>query len=330
MPEQMRGQLVAAEHIARYRWAASFCDGRRVLDAGCGAGYGAELLNQAGAASVVGIDTSTAALALARLAVTDGVTCELGDVTALSHPDDSFDLVVCFEVIEHVADPERVLDELSRVLRPDGLLLLSSPNRARYVPGNPHHRHEYTRPELEKALESRFESARVISQNVMLASVITGTSAPPLDDPQTLWSAEPEPDDEIYLLAMAGLALPPDPGPIVAVAQFAEPRRWLAYIEGQRAYIEAQTHRLRDFEGREADRQTALERLDLAERELTSLRSLRLQLEEAHKEVDALREREADQRQAERAELDHLRRQLAAVKASKSWQATALLRRLRP
>jgi 2-polyprenyl-3-methyl-5-hydroxy-6-metoxy-1,4-benzoquinol methylase len=331
VPDQMRGQLVAAEHTARYRWATSFCDGRRVLDAGCGAGYGAELLNQAGAASVVGVDISEAALSLARSTVTDGVTLELGDVTALSHADDSFDLVVCFEVIEHVEDPERVLDELSRVLRPDGLLLLSSPNRARYVPGDPHHRHEYIRPELQKALERRFESARIISQHVMLASTVTWTGAPRLDDVQTLWSAEPEPDDEIYLLAMAGSDLPLDPSPVVALAQFAEPRRWLQYIEEQRSQIEAQTHRLRELEGREADRQDALVRLDLAERELASLRSVRHQLQEAHKDVEALREREADltEQTADLAELDHLRTQLDAVKASKSWQATALLRRLR-
>jgi SAM-dependent methyltransferase len=322
VPDQMRGELVAAEHIARYRWAVSFCGGRRVLDAGCGVGYGSELLNQAGAASVVGVDVSEAALALARSAVTDGVTLEAGDITALNHPDDSFDLIVCFEVIEHVEDPERVLDELRRVLRPDGLLLLSSPNRTRYVPGNPHHRYEYTRPELQEALESRFQSARIISQHVMLASVITWTGAPQLGDAQTLWTAEPEPDDEIYLLAMAGSDLPPDPGPIAAFAQFAEPRRWLQYIEEQRAYIEAQTHRVRELEGRETDRKDALERLDRAEQELASSRSLRQQLEEARKDADALHEREADL-----AQLDYLRAQLDAVKASKSWRMTALLRR---
>jgi SAM-dependent methyltransferase len=332
VPDEMRGQLVAAEHTARYRWAASFCDGRRVLDAGCGAGYGAELLNQAGAASVVGVDSSDSALSLARSAVTDGVTCELGDITALSHPDDSFDLVVCFEVIEHVEDPEQVLDELRRVLRPDGILLLSSPNRVRYVPGNPHHRHEYTRPELKEALNGRFESVRIISQHVMLGSVIAWTGAPRLDDAQTLWSAQSEPDDEIYLLAMAGPDLPPDPGPIVALAQFAEPRRWLEHIEGQRAHIEAQARHLLELEGRDGDRKMALERLALAEQELASLRQLRQQLEEARKDLDALHERlgeEVAQNAVDQGELEHLRAQLAAVTASRTWQMTAPLRRIR-
>ena len=285
VPDQMRGQLVAAEHTARYRWATSFCDGRRVLDAGCGAGYGAELLNQAGAASVVGVDISEAALSLARSAVTDGVTCELGDVTALSQPDDSFDLVVCFEVIEHVEDPSRVLDELRRVLRPDGLLLLSSPNRARYVPGNPHHRHEYIRPELQEALERRFESAtdHLAARDARQRHHLDGSAAarrrsdaverraPSLTTRSTCWRW-PAPD------------LPPDPGPIAAFGQFAEPRRWLEHIDGQRAQIEAQAHRLRELEGREADRQDALARLDRAERELTSSRSLRHELVEAHKD----------------------------------------------
>ena len=65
VPDAMRGQLVAAEHVARYTWASAFCSGRRVLDAGCGAGYGSELLNGAGASEVVAVDSSEAALQLA-------------------------------------------------------------------------------------------------------------------------------------------------------------------------------------------------------------------------------------------------------------------------
>ena len=127
---------------------------------------------------------------------------------------------------------------------------------------------------------------------------------------------------------MAGTDLPPDPGPIAAFAQFAEPRRWLEFIEGQRAQIEAQTRRLQELEGREAERRDALERLDLAERELASSRSLRHQLQEAQKDAEALRERQANP--ADLAELQQLRMQLEAVKASRSWQATSRLRRLRP
>ncbi len=239
VPDEMRGQLVGAEHFARYRWAAGFCSGRRVLDAGCGVGYGAELLCGAGASEVVAIDVSEAAVELARSGVSAGVTCEVGDVSCAALRRHSFDVVVCFEVIEHVDNPDQVLDELARVLRPEGLLFISSPNRERYVPGNPHHRHEYIRSELQAALDARFGSARIISQHVMLASVISWSGAPQFEGAQTFRRADAEPDseDEVYLLAMAGIDLPPDPGPVVSLGKFAEARRWLEHIDNQQRHV---------------------------------------------------------------------------------------------
>jgi SAM-dependent methyltransferase len=71
-----------------------------------------------------------------------------GTFDSLDFEDDTFELVVCFEVIELVADPLIVLDELVRVLAPGGLLLLSSPDRDVYPPGNPHHLHEFDAAEL--------------------------------------------------------------------------------------------------------------------------------------------------------------------------------------
>ncbi len=316
VPEEMRGQLVEAEHMARYSWAAGFCSGRRVLDAGCGVGYGAEMLNRAGASEVVAIDNSQAALELAKSAVSAGVTLELGDVRDVDHGDGSFDVVVCFEVIEHVEEPDRVLDELTRLLRPDGLLLISSPNRERYVPGNPHHRHELTRSELQAKLDARFPSARIISQHVMLASVISWSGAPAGEDAQVKRMINPDMEDEIYLLAMAGSDLPPDPGQVVTLGKFAEARRWLRHIELQKRFINDQSHYLQDLEGQETNRRAALARLAEAEQELAELRHLHAELEEARRELVGAHEREAELRQ------------LRAIATSKSWQFTAPLRRL--
>jgi SAM-dependent methyltransferase len=315
VPEEMRGELVAAEHFARYRWAASFCNGRSALDAGCGAGYGSELINQAGAAGVMAIDVSETALELARASVSEGVTCRSGDVMALPFDDATFDLVVCFEVIEHVDDPERALDELSRVLAPDGLLLVSSPNRDRYVPGNPHHRHEYTRRELQESLDRRFEAARIISQHVMIASVIAWSGAHGVQA-DTRRVADPKPIDEVYLLAMAGRELPPDPPPTVALSTFAEPREWLAYIDSQQEHLAARQRWIEELERRDAGRMQALERLADAEQELARSRASDLALEEATRDLASAR-----------SELAHLRAQISAVKASASWRTTAPLRR---
>src|SRR5438132_386474 len=122
-PKAMHGTLMEAEHLARYWWAASLVSGRRVLDAGCGTAYGSEILARAGASEVVGVDADPAAVKEAR-ASTTGVTLEVGDARDLPHPDRSFDVAVCFEVIEHVDDPETILDELRRVLGGDGLLVV--------------------------------------------------------------------------------------------------------------------------------------------------------------------------------------------------------------
>jgi SAM-dependent methyltransferase len=213
---------------------------------------------------------------------------------------------VCFEVIEHVEDQELVLDELARVLREDGLLLISSPNRDRYVPGNPHHRHEFVRSELQAALDARFSAARIISQHAMLASVISWSDAPQFENVDTRRVAEPEPEDEIYLLGMAGSDLPPEAGPLVALGRFAEPRRWLDHIELQRRHIEEQASFIQDVEDREADRVAALERLLQAERELVELRAA---LERA---CISLAEREE---------------QFTVLTTSKSWTMTEPLRR---
>jgi ubiquinone/menaquinone biosynthesis C-methylase UbiE len=323
VPEEASGQLVEAEHMARYRWASRFCSGRRVLDAGCGAGYGAEMIAQAGAIEVVGVDVSEVALELARSTVGAGVTLEQGDVAALDFDDDSFDIVVCFEVIEHVDDRDRVLDELARVLRPDGLLLISSPNRDRYVPGNPHHRHEYVRDELQAALDARFPSARIISQHVMIASVISWAAAPLFEDPEVERMAVPAPEDEIYLLAMAGKELPPDASPVATLGLFAESRRWLEFIEGQRRQIEDQAAELERFSGRERERLQALERLAEAEQELAASRTLQVELETAREELRTAQEQlgAALGREHEREEL------LQTMISSRSWRMTAPVRR---
>ena len=82
-------------------------------------------------------------------------------------------------MIEHVAEPERVLDELRRVLRPSGLLVISTPNRDVFTPGNPHHLHELTPDELREALGSRFGSVALRRQHTWMASGVLDDDASP-------------------------------------------------------------------------------------------------------------------------------------------------------
>ncbi len=170
MPELQRGELVHAEHLARYRVAAQLAKGRRVLDAACGEGYGTAILAAAGASSAVGVDVDGATVAHARRRY--GLEFAQADVAALPFAEDSFDLVVSFETIEHVSEPEAVLDEFSRVLAPEGLLVISTPNRHEYLVENEFHTREFTHEEFLALLRPRFPGVRILYQQNWLTSTI--------------------------------------------------------------------------------------------------------------------------------------------------------------
>jgi SAM-dependent methyltransferase len=171
IPEAMSGQIIDAEHQSRYRMAARYVQELRVLDAGCGVGWGGQILLDAGASSVVGVDIDPAAVADAVRRV-PGALFTVGDLAALPLATASVDVVVCFEAIEHVDDPYRALDELARVLAPGGSLLVSSPNPAVYPPGNEFHIHEFPPHELLDAVVSRLGEGRLVRQQVLLASLL--------------------------------------------------------------------------------------------------------------------------------------------------------------
>ena len=124
--------VAAPAVLAPYTWAAAVAAGREVLDAGCGLGDGAAVLAAAGAARVVGVDPARAALDAAGEALPDRVELVEAGLAALPFDDDAFDLVTCFDTLEHEARPDAVLAELARVVRAGGLLLCSGgePTRA--------------------------------------------------------------------------------------------------------------------------------------------------------------------------------------------------------
>lgn len=158
----LTSERIEADHFQRYRFAASFVRERRVLDIACGAGYGSSLLGGAGAAHVDGVDVSDEAIEHARSRyAASTVAFAPGDICAFRTAN-RYDVITCFETIEHVADFEGALGNLHALLQPRGLLLISSPNRlvtsphAKTIhdkPHNPHHVREFVLPELRDVLE---------------------------------------------------------------------------------------------------------------------------------------------------------------------------------
>jgi len=119
-------------HLVAYEWALSFCSGRSVLDIGCGEGYGCNLLAQ-NASRVVGLDSSEEAVNHARNRYQlSNLVFFAGDAYYLPFADDSFDVVLSFQVIEHLKKPGRHLEEAARVLAQGGIFLLSTPNRVQF------------------------------------------------------------------------------------------------------------------------------------------------------------------------------------------------------
>ena len=169
------------EHRARYLFARRFSGGKKVLDAACGTGYGSALLGE-NAREVFGVDISSEAVEYARGHYESG-NVHFGQADALTLPFASgqFDFVVAFEIIEHLEHPEEFLKELRRVLAPNGLLLLSTPNRLYYTEDrgvvNPFHHREFSCPELGEILKPIFPYHSMLFENHMAGLLISGPDA---------------------------------------------------------------------------------------------------------------------------------------------------------
>lgn len=167
---------MAYEHWHRYAWASQMVAGKVVLDAACGEGYGSFLLSRR-ALRVTGIDIDSEAVEHARSRYpAENLGFEQADCTRLPLADDSVDVVVSFETLEHLAEHDELLSEFRRVLRPSGFMLLSSPDKKTYSDetgyDNPFHVRELYRDEFEALLGRHFPAWRLLGQKLMFVSAL--------------------------------------------------------------------------------------------------------------------------------------------------------------
>jgi 2-polyprenyl-3-methyl-5-hydroxy-6-metoxy-1,4-benzoquinol methylase len=165
--------LILCEHRHRYELAAAVAEGGRVLDLCCGVGYGSEVLAQT-ARAVVGVDNDAGTIETARAAFgSETVSFEVADALRYlrSEVADGFDVIVCFEGIEHVPYVEELFAELRRHAERGARLVLSVPNSLTLGEQNDFHETDFDRESAMRHFE-RFERVRVLSQFLAEGSLV--------------------------------------------------------------------------------------------------------------------------------------------------------------
>lgn len=214
------------EHLHRYLFSAALVEGKAVLDLGSGEGYGSHILSRT-ASRVVGIELDTLAVSHARLNYSapnlefvEGSVLKLDDFE-----DGSFDVAVCFEVIEHITDHEQLVAGVARVLRPDGVFVVSTPDREVYNATlghvNPYHLKELDRQEFSSLLLGHFGHVAMYGQRATVGSLLSSLDGTGSQTPHShlvvqrtgdgAWEQVSEPQPKYLVAAASQQPLPPMP-----------------------------------------------------------------------------------------------------------------------
>lgn len=244
-----------SEHVARYAFARRYAQDKRVLDAGCGTGYGSAELAQS-AAAVTGLDIADDAIEYARANYPiPGLRFVESSCSAVPFPPESFDLLVAFEVIEHLADYRAFIDEAARVLTREGLFIVSSPNKRYYgktraeTGPNPYHEHEFEADEFERELARVFPNVRLLLQNrVESFAFHPAVSFSPAE--ARIDRGDGNADDAHFFIALCSRAQLPEPKSFVYVPKAAN------MLRERELHVEALELQLAEIK---ADRQALLD-----------------------------------------------------------------------
>ncbi len=164
---------ISYEHLHRYHFSRRFARGKTLLDLGSGEGYGANFLAEV-ARSVTAIDIDQNAVTHARARYRrDNLEYFHNDARVGSVlQDNSFDMVVCFEVLGHVQEQNAFLATIARVLQEDGLAIISTPNKDVSNHHNEFHARELNLEEFQALIKRHFPHARFYNQLDLAGSAI--------------------------------------------------------------------------------------------------------------------------------------------------------------
>ncbi|PTE16378.1 methyltransferase domain-containing protein [Pseudogemmobacter blasticus] len=176
------GGSIALEHEHRYRFCLDFVSGRRVLDIACGEGFGSAMIAEH-AEKVWGVDIDRQAVshAVARYSH-DNLQYLVGSCSNIPLPDASVDVVVSFETIEHHDNHDGMMNEILRVMRPGGVLIISSPDKRVYSDErgfrNEFHVKELYADEFDALLRGRFAHVAMFGQRIVYGSALLPEGSP--------------------------------------------------------------------------------------------------------------------------------------------------------
>src|SRR5213594_670906 len=219
----MEGAEIGYEHLHRYAFATQFVRNKRVLDLASGEGYGSNLLAKT-AKQVVGIDIDEQAVRhAANKYIKSNLEFKAGSILEIPIKSEGvFDVIVCFEALEHVEDHDKLLSEARRLLTPNGLFFVSTPNKTLYTDephfNNPFHVHELYFAEFKTLLEKYFRQVKFLGQRIHCTSnmwpIFPEKQTHPSEfvierTPQEFAFVPPEKRGAIYYLAVASKAAKP-------------------------------------------------------------------------------------------------------------------------
>lgn len=180
---------VEIDHLARYQFASQYVTDKSVLDIACGAGYGSKMLKEAGATLVHGVELNQDTLNFAHSYQAEGLEYRFGNICTY-RSEVQYQVVVCLETIEHTANYRIALKNLYQLMTNDGLLVISTPHRARGrkledKPENPFHTQEFTTFELAEELSKvGFKVAGFYGQRQKGGSELVTIINPETDKPK--------------------------------------------------------------------------------------------------------------------------------------------------
>lgn len=244
VPAYHKGHMVYGEHIVRYQAATEIVRNKVVLDIASGSGYGTAQLAKS-AKKVFGVDLDVDAIKYAKKNYFSNNTEFIkGSGTKIPLQEDSVDVVVSFETIEHIEHYNIFMQEIVRVLRPNGLLILSTPNDIEFPEDNHYHVHEFEEKELRSLVKKYFKNTKDYYQATWLYNALVdkdGLGTEWQAQIQTMQTAPISPKKSIYFFMLcSNRALSETVEPIAAISEHYSARSNQEYEKSVRKLIEEQ------------------------------------------------------------------------------------------